>query len=205
LERRLTSAHQSDLDRVTQADPRRVEVDLNGTGLSRPGVELDVRERAADDQERVAIFERILRWSRAEEADTTRGVRAIVGHDRLTEERLDDGRPKKLGDLLQVVARTQSALAGEDGDLPSVVQDIRRPFEVVRHRQSGAPGVDLRNVMRNVPRRSVPVSRRTLNVDRNRQVAHATAAERGATGKLRHVLDVARPHDPLVIHRDILK
>ena len=48
----------------------------------------------------------------------------VVGHHSLAEQRLDDGRAQQLGDLEQLIARAERALAGEDRDALAAVQDL---------------------------------------------------------------------------------
>ena len=53
----------------------------------------------------------------AEQADAAGGERRVVGHDRLAEQRLDDRRGQQVGELLELVAGAERALAGEDDRL----------------------------------------------------------------------------------------
>jgi hypothetical protein len=52
----------------------------------------DVREAAADNQERIAIFHDFLRRERAEQAESASGVRTVIRHDCLSKQRFDNGR-----------------------------------------------------------------------------------------------------------------
>ena len=84
-------ADQADLDRIAQADAHRVEVDLHAARLAGLRVELDVGERAcrpsaACRSSSIASCDGL----RAEQADAAGGVRAVVGHRGLAEQRLDD-------------------------------------------------------------------------------------------------------------------
>ena len=51
---------QSHLHRISKADAARIEVDLNGPGLTGLGVKLQIRETAAGDDQGVARFEDFL-------------------------------------------------------------------------------------------------------------------------------------------------
>ena len=72
-------ADQRTFDRRAQADTLRVMVDLDDARLTRLGIELDVGEGAADDQQRVALLQRLLRRPRAQKSDPAGGVGAVVG------------------------------------------------------------------------------------------------------------------------------
>ena len=72
-------ADQRTFDRRAQTDTLRVMVDLDDTRLTRLGIELDIGERAADDQQRVALLQRLLRRPRAQKSDPAGGVRVVVG------------------------------------------------------------------------------------------------------------------------------
>ena len=53
-------ADEADFGRVAQPDARRVDVDLHAARLADLRVELDIGKRAADDQQSVAAFQRVL-------------------------------------------------------------------------------------------------------------------------------------------------
>src|SRR5204863_1688437 len=119
-------ADKPDFDRVPEADAQRIDFDLHAARLARFRIELDVRKAAADDQQGVAAFERVLRRPRAEEADTARRVGAVVRHAGLAEDRLDDRRAEDLGDLFQLLAGADRAASGDDDRLLALVQQFGR-------------------------------------------------------------------------------
>jgi hypothetical protein len=55
--------------------------------------------------------------------------------------------------------------------------------------------------------RNVPLGALTaflfLEIDGKIQMGHAAVRESGATGKIRHLLHVRRPHDAAIVNRDI--
>ena len=53
----------------------------------------------------------------------------VVGDDRLAQQRLDDRRGQRVGDLLQLVAGPQRPLAGEDDGLLAAVEQRRGALE----------------------------------------------------------------------------
>ena len=93
---RLAVPHQPDFDWITQADPLGIEIDLHPPRLTGLGHELDIGERSADHQKRVAILYRFLRWLGSKQTDSAGGVRAVVGHCGLAQQRLDDRRAEFL-------------------------------------------------------------------------------------------------------------
>src|SRR5690606_37405312 len=123
-------------DGIAEADAGRVEIDLDGTGLAGRGIERDVREAGAGEEQRVAAFDRFLGWKRTEETNAAGGVRAVVGHGGLAEEGLDDGRTEGFGDLLQLFAGAESAAAGKDGDALTLVKDAGGAADVRFVRQA---------------------------------------------------------------------
>jgi hypothetical protein len=122
-ERPPTVPHESDLDRVAEANSHPVEVDLDGAGLAGPGVELDVGERRAGHAKGVALLQSVLRRFGPQEPDSSRRVGAVVRYRGFAEERLDDRRRQRLGELLELVGGRQSSLADEDGHLIRQVRD----------------------------------------------------------------------------------
>ena len=61
------------------------------------------------------------------------------GHGGLAEQRLDDRRGERLGQLLQLVGRAKRAAAGQDRDLLAGVQDVGGPLQVVLRRAAAPP------------------------------------------------------------------
>ena len=97
--------------------------------LSGFGIELDVGEGGADDQQGVALLHRLLRRAGSQQADAARRVRAVIRHDGLAEQRLDDGRAEFFRQLFQFVARVQRALPGQNDDLFARVDDLGGDFQ----------------------------------------------------------------------------
>ena len=94
-ERASAVADQADLYGVAQSNTNRVDVELDRPRLSRLRVELDVRERGADHEKRVAVLDRFLRRLGSQQSDAAGGVGAVVGHARFAQQRLDDRRGKR--------------------------------------------------------------------------------------------------------------
>ena len=131
--------------------------------------------------------------------DRPRGVGAVVRHRLLAEQRLHDGRRQRLRDRLELLGRAGGAAAREDGDLLADVQDLRRLAQVGVGREPGAPGLDLRGVVRDVPLRAALVTGHLLDIHRQGDVTHPAVRQRGATRQVDHVLDARRVHDPRVV------
>ena len=85
VERAAAVADESDVDGVSEADPRGIELDLHRARLAGLGHELDIRERRADHEERVALLESFLGRPRAQEPDRARGEGTVVRHRGLSE------------------------------------------------------------------------------------------------------------------------
>jgi hypothetical protein len=92
-----TLADQADFGRIAQANARRVDVDLDAFGLIGLGIKILIGKTAADDDQRIASFHRVLRRSRAEQADPAGRIEMVIGHDTLPEERFDNRRGRFLG------------------------------------------------------------------------------------------------------------
>ena len=180
----------------------RVEIDLHRARLPGLREELDVGKRGADHQQRVALFQRLLRWPRAEQADAAGGVRAVVRHRRLAEQRLDDRRAQLFRQLLPVPRRRASAprpariaiflpafrIAG--GRCQIVVSAAGAPLRAARQRYDAACFAS-----------SASLAFMLLQVDGKVDVRHAAIAKRGAAGQIGHVLHMRRPHDARVVDR----
>ena len=135
-QRRAAVADQPDLDRIAQADPLRVEVDLHAARLARLGQNSMYGKRGADHQQRVALLDappatagcragRCRRWCRG-----CRPARAALPSSALT-----IGRAERLGHLLQLVAGA-AARRGRPGWRPS----CRRSAPPRRCRRSSSAG-----------------------------------------------------------------
>lgn len=90
-------------------------LDLDTSGLTRLGQELDVGKEATDDEQSVAGIERFHRRPGTDDTDAARGVRAGIRHAFLAKLGLDDWRPQAFGGLFQLTAAETGASAGEDG------------------------------------------------------------------------------------------
>src|SRR5205085_5151515 len=117
-------ADEAHLYRIAQPDAQRIDVDLHRARLARLRIVLDIGEAAADDQKRVAGFERLLRRPGAEQAAAAGRVGAVVGHAGFAEQRLDDRRAEQLDHFLQLGAGADRAAAGEDYRLLAHIQQI---------------------------------------------------------------------------------
>src|SRR5687767_5260198 len=102
-------ADEAYLDGVADTNTCRIEFDLHRARLSWFRKELDIGERGADHQQCVAVFHRLLRRKRTEQPDLSRGIRTIVWHRRLSQERLHDRRSQNLGDLQQFIGGPERA------------------------------------------------------------------------------------------------
>jgi len=181
-------AHEPDLDRIAQADPPRVQFDLDAARLPGLRQELDVREGGSDDQQRVALLQRLLRRARAEQADGARRERAVVGHRALAEQRLRDRRGEAVGRLLEEIAGADRAAPGEDRHLAPGVEHVRRPAQGVLGGAVTRSTVDVGRVAGDVARRAAPVHLHLLDVRGNGDVGDAAIRERGAARQVRNVL-----------------
>ena len=137
----LAVAGQADVDRVAQADARRVEVDLDGLGLAGLGIELHVGEAAAGDEQRVALLHRLLGRS-----VPSRPMPPVVygqssGTTALPSSGLTIGPPTFSASCTSSSRGTQGAPAGEDDDLLAGVDARRRPPAAVRLRERRVGGV----------------------------------------------------------------
>ena len=112
-----TLPDQSDLGGIAESDARRIHIDLDGSGLARFRVELNVREAAAGDNERVAFLHDFLGRRRPEQADPPGRIGAVVRDDGLAEQRFGDWCAKLLGQEQEFMAGRQASAPGEDRDL----------------------------------------------------------------------------------------
>jgi len=196
-------ADEADLDRIAQSDPRRVEVYLHGARLTGLRVELDVGEAAADDQQGVAAFQRLLRRARAQQADATGAIGAVVGHAGLAQDRLGDRRAEDLGRFFQLLAGAEGAAPGQNDRPPAAVQQVGGAAQCLLGRDVRAVGPDLGDMVRQVALRAQGAGRHRLHVHRHRHVRDAAIGERGAASQLDGVLHMRRAHDPVVVLGDV--
>ena len=99
------------------------------------GIEFDVGEAGADDQQRVAVLHRLLRGRRAQQADAAGGVGTVVGHARLAQQRLDDRRAQHARRAAPARAGAQRAAPARMTIFLPRVEDIGRLLaaRLVRH------------------------------------------------------------------------
>ena len=193
-------ADERGVDRAAQADALGVELDLDELGLAGLRVELDVGEARADDQQRVAALQRVLRRRGAEKAGAAGRVRVVVGQHALAEQRLRHRRAEPLGDRLDLGAGVERAAPGHDHDLLALVQDRGGARELVLGRHMRALGHQVRDMVRDVALRTVVGGHLLgLRVDRHGDVSDAPVGERRAAGEFDDVLGVGRTHDAAVI------
>jgi hypothetical protein len=91
LQRPAAVADEPDFHGKPEPDTHGIDVELHSVRAARLGIELDVREGCPDEEQGVAAFHRVVRGLRAQKADPTRCVGAVVGHASFAEQRLDDG------------------------------------------------------------------------------------------------------------------
>ena len=84
---------------MPKTDAGGIDFNLHALGLSRLGQKFHVGIAGADHDQRVALLHCIYGWSRAQKADSARGVRAASGKHRLTEQSLDDRATDRVGKL----------------------------------------------------------------------------------------------------------
>ena len=78
------------------------------------------------------------RRQRAQQADGSRRVGTVIGNRCLAQQCLDDRRAKEVRDLFQFRAGTESAPAGENGDLLSLIQNFSGLHQIAFMRQARA-------------------------------------------------------------------
>src|SRR5581483_8105602 len=111
-----------DLYRITKPDASRIGVDLDAPCGPRLGIKLDVWERAANNQQRVAGLNRILGWPGAEQADAAGSVWARIRNGGFSKQRLDNWRGERLGQLFQLIGGVKRAGSCQNGNLCSGIQ-----------------------------------------------------------------------------------
>jgi hypothetical protein len=199
-------SHKPHLCREAQADAGRVPVDLHTPRLIRLRIVLDVGEGRADDQERVASLEGLLRGARAQKPDASGGQGVIVRYHAFAEQGLDDGSAEKLRRADQLVAGLIGTLTSQDGDLLPGIQDLRRTGDRLRVGNAGRLRLGEGGVMRNVAvggfhRRL----RLLLHVHRDRHMGNAAVRQGHAAGQFDGVLHLQWAHDPGRIERHVLE
>src|SRR5262249_10863079 len=108
-ERATAVPYQPDLDRIAEADSHGIQLGLDGARLVWLWIELDVGERRADEEQRIAGLERLLRRPSSEQADRAGRVHAVVRYRAFSEQRLDDGCAQHLRRRLELVGRGERA------------------------------------------------------------------------------------------------
>ena len=196
-------ADEADVHRIAEADPHRVQLDLHAARLAGFRVVLDVRKGGADDEQRVAGFQRLLRRARAEQPDGARRVGAVVRHHAFTEQRLDDRRRQQIGHALELVPGAQRSAPGEDRHLAAGVQELGGASQILVGRQPRAARRDVGGVVRNVALGAQLVGLHLLHVHRDRDVRDPVVGQRRATGEVDDVLDVRGTHDARVVLADV--
>ena len=87
---------QADFDRIPQADPGSIKIDLDPFGLSWLGIEFQIGEAAARDDQSVTVFKRFLRRRSAQQTDAACRIRTVVWNDGLPQEGFDNRRTDSL-------------------------------------------------------------------------------------------------------------
>src|SRR5437763_13939930 len=87
------------------------------------GQKFHVRERRADDEQRVATLHRILRGRRAEESEAAGRQRVVVGHDLFAEQSLHNRSAELVGYLYDFLSSTARALSDEYDGLRRLIED----------------------------------------------------------------------------------
>src|SRR5581483_6834389 len=122
-------ADEAHRDGIAEPDLRWIDLDLDAARLAGLRVELDIGEAAADDEQGIAAFERVLRRPRAQKAHAAGAIRALIGHTSLPENGLGDGRAEDFRHLLEFLPRAQRAPAGENDRLLAGVEQRRRALQ----------------------------------------------------------------------------
>src|SRR3982751_4627576 len=102
---------------MAQANALSVTVDLDTARFARFGIVLDVRERGADDEQRLAGFHDFLRWKRPQNSDAACCVWVVIRQHSLAKKSLRNGCAKKLSRMLELGSRIYRATASQYRDL----------------------------------------------------------------------------------------
>ena len=197
-------ADQPGFHRIAQADALGIDIDLDRFGLAWLRIELDVRKRAARNQQRVAALDRFLRRFGAEQPDAAGAIRAIVRHGTFAQERFDDRRTEPLGHCNQLRRSADCPLAGQYRCLLSTVEYLDRARELLFARHAARIGHEIGHVIGDIAfGADVFGDRLRLHVHRHRDVRDAAIGKRGAACQLHHVLDVVRSHHARVIYAHV--
>src|SRR5665213_12381 len=204
LQHRATIADQSDVDVEAQPDARRVDVDLDSLRLAGLRIKLHVRKAASRNEERVALRQRVLRRRGAQQPDSAGGELTVVGHHRLSQQRLDDWRTDLLRELEDFLARAKAAASGENGNLGAGVEHIRCALQYRLGRQRVRGGKQIGAVLVDVYARPVLVAHLPfLNVLGDGDVNDRASRQRRLDRLVHHVVHVRRSHDALIERRDV--
>jgi hypothetical protein len=197
-------ADESDVDGITQADAHRIGVDLHRPRLPRLRHELDVRERRAGDQQRVAMLHRVAGRPRAEQTDAAGRQRMIVLEHALAEEGFDDRRAEEIGDLFDFFGGAERSASDEHRDALAGVEQVGRALQIVIRGQSASARENIRRVAGKIARRSLAAFL-FLQVGREVDVRRRAIRERDPARQRGHVLDMRRAHHPHAVARDVLE
>src|SRR5579871_261380 len=193
---------QSDFDGITESDTDRVDVYLYGARAARLRQKLHVRKRAADHQQRVALFHRVLRRTGADQPDAPGRIWTVIGDARLAEQRLDDGRGEQLSGPLELGGRSESAGARQNGNFAPAVENFRCASQSVRSRHRGGRSEMRGAMLGNIVFRAL-TARERLDVCRNGDVRHGPVTQCGTARELGDGGDMLGAHNPRVISRHV--
>ena len=126
----------------------RIELDLDGAGLTRLGVELDVGKRkvlpAINNVSHCSSASCAGRVPRSPTPPTQKGI--FVGNGGLAEQRFGNGRGKSVGDGEKLFSGAERAATGKDHCLFACVEDVGRAGELILTRHATRIGHEVRNV-----------------------------------------------------------
>src|ERR1700751_1868843 len=114
---------------MAKTDTLRVNIYLHALDRTGFGKEFNIRERRSHHQQSIATLQGILRRLGSKKPDAARGVRTVVRHRGLSEERFDNRRAESFCNLFQFLGTVQRALAGENRDFLAAIQDIGGMFD----------------------------------------------------------------------------
>ncbi len=136
-----------------------------------------------------------------------RGERAVVGHDALAQQRLDDRRRERVGDPLQhVPARRAPPRPARIATRSPASRTSAARRVACSSGSAAAACVDRAHVPRPVALRPwALVGGLLLEIGREAQVRHASPGHRRAARERCDVLEVGAAHDPGVVDGDVLE
>ena len=117
---------------------------------------------APDHDEGVAVLHRIGGGRRSQQANPAGGVGAVVGKNRLAQQRLDDRARPVLSHLRDLVAGVERAAPHEHRHLRPGVDDIRRVLQFILRRHRVLRHEDRRAMLLDVGVRAVAVRGRPI-------------------------------------------